>query len=326
MRLRDQAETGFHKFFHENEFVKVHTPALTANDCEGGGETFSVATDVPKGVGADPLAEFFGRRVNLTVSGQLHLEVLTGAFKRVYNFNQSFRAEPSQTGRHLSEFWMVEAECAFMDKLSTLMDVEEAMVRSVTQNLLDNSAADLEFFAKSNEPLAKLIKKLVDPAQYARVSYTEAIDILQRAESKAQFQFKPQWGQGLQSEHERYLATTHFAGPVFVTDYPTQIKPFYMLANPDGRTVACMDMLVPGPCELLGGSLREHDYVRLKQRVHELGFEDGSLDWYVGLRKYGTTPHGGFGIGFERFLQMLTGLESVRDIIPFPRYAGRCQY
>ncbi|KAI7826381.1 asparaginyl-tRNA synthetase [Kickxella alabastrina] len=291
-RLRDQAEIGLHKFFHDHDFMRIHTPALTTNDCEGGGETFNV--------------------VNLTVSGQLHLEVFAGAFKRVYNFNQSFRAEPSQTGRHLSEFWMLEAECAFMNDLPTLVNIEEEMIRSTTQHIADTAGTDLDFFLHKNEDWASF--------------YTEAIDILQRADAKAKFSFKPQWGQGLQSEHERYLATTHFAGPVFVTDYPADIKSFYMLPNPDGRTVACMDLLVPGPCELLGGSLRDHDYQRLKSKVESLGFEEGSLDWYLDLRKYGSTPHGGFGMGFERYIQMITGLESVRDIIPFPRHAGRCQY
>ncbi|KAJ2020934.1 asparaginyl-tRNA synthetase [Coemansia sp. S16] len=321
-RLRDYAEVGLHKFFHDNEFVRIHTPALTANDCEGGGETFNVVT-----LGTEhPESDFFGKRVNLTVSGQLHLEVFAGAFKRVYALNPAFRAEPSQTGRHLSEFWMLEAECAFVDSLSTLVGVEEEMVRSTTRFLVENAGAELDFFARDNERLAQLVRRLTDQKPYARITYTEAIDILQRADPVANFAFKPRWGQGLQSEHERYLATSHFEGPVFVTDYPAAIKPFYMLPNPDGRTVACMDLLVPGPCELLGGSLREHDYGRLKSAIEAQGFEEGSLDWYLNLRKYGTTPHAGFGMGFERFIQMVTGLDSVRDIIPFPRHTGRCQY
>ncbi|KAJ2000375.1 asparaginyl-tRNA synthetase [Coemansia thaxteri] len=321
-RLRHCAEKGLHKFFHDNEFVRVHTPALTSNDCEGGGETFSVTTSGTE----NPETDFFNKRVNLTVSGQLHLEVFAGAFKRVYNFNPAFRAEPSQTGRHLSEFWMVEAECAFVDSLSTLVSVEEEMVRSTTQFLVDNAGPELDFFARDSDRLGPLMRRLADQQPYVCITYTEAIDILQRADPLAKFQFKPRWGQGLQSEHERYLATTHFEGPVFVTDYPVAIKPFYMLPNPDGRTVACMDLLVPGPCELLGGSLREHDYSQLKGAIESKGFEMESLDWYLSLRKHGTTPHAGFGMGFERFLQMVTGLESVRDIIPFPRHAGRCQY
>ncbi|KAJ1720385.1 asparaginyl-tRNA synthetase [Coemansia erecta] len=322
-RLRDQAEVGLHTFFHENEFVRIHTPALTSNDCEGGGETFTATIS-----GSDhPETDFFGKKVNLTVSGQLHLEVFAGAFKRVYNFNQAFRAEPSQTGRHLSEFWMIEAECAFVNNLSTLINVEEEMIRSTTQYLVDKAGADLGFFSHKNEPLTRLIQKLTDRhQQFARISYTEAIDILQKADEKAKFVYKPQWGNDLQSEHERYLAATHFAGPVFVTDYPADIKSFYMMPNPDSRTVACTDLLVPGPCELAGGSLREYDYNRLSKKVDELGFEQGSLDWYLDLRKFGSTPHGGFGMGFERYIQMITGLESVRDIIPFPRHAGRCQY
>ncbi|KAJ2829679.1 asparaginyl-tRNA synthetase [Coemansia erecta] len=321
-RLRDCAETGLHKFFHENDFMRIHTPALTSNDCEGGGETFNLVTSGTKNAETD----FFGRKVNLTVSAQLHLEVFTNAFKRAYTFSQTFRAEPSQTGRHLSEFWMVEAECAFVDRLSTLLDVEEEMIRSTTRYLANTAEVDLGFFLKDSESLAKLVRRLSDSQQYPRITYTEAIDILQQADTKAKFVYKPQWGHGLQSEHERYLATTHFEGPVFVTDYPVDIKPFYMLPNADGRTVACMDLLVPGPCELMGGSLRDHDHERLNRKVQALGFEEGSLDWYVNLRKFGTTPHGGYGMGFERYLQMLTGLESVRDIIPFPRHAGRCQY
>ncbi|KAJ2742737.1 asparaginyl-tRNA synthetase [Coemansia sp. BCRC 34301] len=321
-RLRDCAEIALHKFFHDNEFVRIHTPALTANDCEGGGETFSVAT-----LGCEhPELDFFGKRVNLTVSGQLHLEVFAGAFKRVYTLNPAFRAEPSQTGRHLSEFWMLEAECAFVDRLSTLVSVEEEMVRSTTQFLLDNASAELDYFSRDNERLARLVRRLTDQQPYARITYSEAIHILQQADATANFVFKPRWGHGLQSEHERYLAASHFDGPVFVTDYPAAIKPFYMLPNADGQTVACMDLLVPGPCELLGGSLREHNYCRLKSAIDAQGFEEGSLDWYLNLRKYGTTPHAGFGMGFERFIQMVTGLDSVRDIIPFPRHAGRCQY
>ncbi|PIA16923.1 Asparaginyl-tRNA synthetase [Coemansia reversa NRRL 1564] len=320
-RLRDCAEMGLHKFFHDHSFVRIHTPALTSNDCEGGGETFNVESTASRYAATG----FFDKKVNLTVSGQLHLEVFAGAFKRVYSLNPAFRAEPSQTGRHLSEFWMLEAECAFVDCLETLLDVEEQMVRSATQYLVDNAGEDLDFFARDKSHLTQLVRRLIDKQPYPRISYTEAIDILQRVDS-ATFSVVPQWGQGLQSEHERYLATKYFDGPVFVTDYPAAIKPFYMLPNPDGRTVACMDMLVPGPCELMGGSLRDHDYERLKNRVDKLGFEKGSLDWYTDLRKFGSTPHGGFGMGFERYLQMLTGIESVRDIIPFPRHFGRCQY
>ncbi|KAJ1733902.1 asparaginyl-tRNA synthetase [Coemansia biformis] len=329
-RLRSCAEMGVHQVLHDNEFVRIHTPALTANDCEGGGETFSVFAGGHPGAGhpatGQPGDGFFGSNVNLTVSGQLHLEVYAAAFKRVYTFNPAFRAEPSQTGRHLSEFWMVEAECAFIDSLSTLMDVGEGLVRSTTQHLVDHTGDELGFFAHDNEARATLVRRLTDRQPYPRISYTEAIDILQRADAAAKFEFKPQWGRALQSEHERYLATSHFQGPVFVTDYPADTKPFYMRPNPDGRTVACMDLLVPGPCELMGGSLRDHDYEHLRRRVESQGFADGSLDWYLDLRRYGSTPHGGFGMGFERYLQMLTGLESVRDLIPFPRYAGRCQH
>ncbi|KAJ2092120.1 asparaginyl-tRNA synthetase [Coemansia sp. RSA 986] len=321
-RLRDHTEMGLHKFFHDNEFVRIHTPTITTNDCEGGGETFQLATPGTE----NPASDFFGKKVNLTVSGQLHLEVYSNAFKRVYNFNQAFRAEPSQTGRHLSEFWMVEAECAFVRKLEQLLSVEEQMIRSTTQYLLDNAGNELDFFAQKHEALAKLVQRIVSSEPYVRITYTEAIDILQKADASQKFVFKPQWGQGLQSEHERYLATKHFDGPVFVTDYPAEIKPFYMLPNPGGKTVACMDLLVPGPCELLGGSLREHDFGRIKDKIKAFGIEKGSLDWYTSLRRYGTTPHGGFGMGFERYIQMVTGLESIRDIIPFPRHSGRCLY
>ncbi|KAJ2553817.1 asparaginyl-tRNA synthetase [Coemansia sp. RSA 1933] len=321
-RLRDHAEMGLHKFFHDSEFVRIHTPTITSNDCEGGGETFQLATPGSK----DRVSDFFGKPVNMTVSGQLHLEVYSNAFKRVYNFNPAFRAELSQTGRHLSEFWMVEAECAFVRKLDQLLSVEEQMIRSTTQYLLDNSGNELGHFTQNNKPLENLVQRLASSEPFSRITYTEAIDILQKADASQDFAFKPQWGRGLQSEHERYLATDHFSGPLFVTDYPAEIKPFYMLPNPDGRTVACMDLLVPGPCELLGGSLREHDLGRLKDKIKACGIEEGLLDWYTSLRRYGTTPHGGFGMGFERYIQMITGLDNVRDIIPFPRYAGRCLY
>ncbi|KAJ2695819.1 asparaginyl-tRNA synthetase [Coemansia spiralis] len=324
-RLRSSAEMGVHSVLHDNDFVRIHTPALTANDCEGGGETFSVVAAGQK-AGGQPDTGFFGRNVNLTVSGQLHLEVYAAAFKRVYTFSPAFRAEPSQTGRHLSEFWMVEAECAFVDSLATLLDVAEELVRATTQHLVDTAGPELAFFARDRNELAALARRLTDREPYPRVSYTEAITILQRAHTTAKFAFAPQWGHALQSEHERYLATRHFQGPVFVTDYPAETKPFYMRPNPDGRTVACMDLLVPGPCELMGGSLRDHDHERLGRRIEDMGFADGSLDWYRSLRQFGSTPHGGFGMGFERYLQMLTGLDSVRDIIPFPRYAGRCQH
>ncbi|KAJ2772866.1 asparaginyl-tRNA synthetase [Coemansia nantahalensis] len=324
-RLRSSAEMGVHRVLHDNEFVRIHTPTLTANDCEGGGETFGVTT-AGQHAGGAPEAGFFGRNVNLTVSGQLHLEVYAAAFKRVYSFNPAFRAEPSQTGRHLSEFWMVEAECAFVDSLATLMGVAEELVRATTRHLVDTAGDELGFFARDKEALAALVRRLTDREPYPRVSYTEAIAILQRADATAKFAFTPQWGRALQSEHERYLATHHFGGPVFVTDYPADTKPFYMRPNPDGRTVACMDLLVPGPCELMGGSLRDHDHEALGRRIDGMGFADGSLDWYHSLRRFGSTPHGGFGMGFERYLQMLTGLESVRDIVPFPRYAGRCQH
>ncbi|KAJ2511755.1 asparaginyl-tRNA synthetase [Coemansia sp. RSA 2049] len=323
-RLRSHAEMGLHRFFHENEFVRVHTPAITANDCEGGGETFQLTT--PGSESTDPASDFFGKRVNLTVSGQLHLEIYNNAFKRVYNFNQAFRAEPSQTGRHLSEFWMVEAECAFVHSLDPLLGLVEQMVQSTTRYLLDNAGDELGFFAQKNEALASLVQRIASSEPFARITYTEAIDILQKADALQKFVFRPRWGQDLQSEHERYLATKHFNGPVFVTDYPAEIKPFYMLPNTDGKTVACMDLLVPGPCELLGGSLREHDFERISHKIRSLGIEEGSLDWYTSLRKYGSVPHGGFGMGFERYIQMVTGLESVRDIIPFPRHAGRCLY
>ncbi|KAJ2385212.1 asparaginyl-tRNA synthetase [Coemansia sp. RSA 2559] len=321
-RLRDHAEMGLHKFFHDNEFVRIHTPTITSNDCEGGGETFQLATPGTE----NPASDFFGKSVNLTVSGQLHLEVYSSAFKRVYNFNPAFRAEPSQTGRHLAEFWMVEAECAFVHKLEQLLDVEEQMIRSTTQYLLNNAGNELGFFAQKTEALTKLVQQIVSSTPFTRITYTEAIEILQKADVSQKFVFKPQWGQGLQSEHERYLATEYFGGPVFVTNYPAETKPFYMLPNSDEKTVACMDLLVPGPCELLGGSLREHDLGRIEDKIKAFGIEEGSLDWYASLRRYGTTPHGGFGMGFERYIQMVTGLESVRDIIPFPRHSGRCLY
>ncbi|KAJ1920055.1 asparaginyl-tRNA synthetase [Mycoemilia scoparia] len=325
LRLRDFAERGFSRFFADNEFLRVHTPILTSNDCEGGGETFNATTE--KATLEEAENSFFGRKVNLTVSGQLHAEVAASAFPRVYTFGPVFRAEPSLTGRHLAEFWMLEAECAFITSLSQLMDVIEESIKSTTRYIQDMADADLALFSKWVYPeLEKRLSSITTQKAYPRITYTEAIEILQKATPREPFEFAPKWGSGLQSEHEKYLSSEHFESPVFVTDYPIEVKPFYMLANPDGRTVACMDLLVPGPCELAGGSLREHSHDKLLARITDLGMEAESLDWYLDLRKFGTTPHGGFGIGFDRYIQMLTGLESIRDIIPFPRYYGRCQY
>ncbi|KAJ1673016.1 asparaginyl-tRNA synthetase, partial [Spiromyces aspiralis] len=303
----------------------------------GGGETFFAATsgsrlsaaadrpatgDVRQDAVAGMERGFFGKRVNLTVSGQLHAEVIASAMPRVYTFGPVFRAEPSQTGRHLAEFWMLEVECAFIDKLSQLMDIIEASVKRATQYLQEVASEDLGLFNRWVFPgLDRRLMAITATRPYPRMTYTEAVEVLRRAQPREPFRYEPKWGVGLQSEHERYLATAYCKGPVFVTDYPKAVKPFYMLPNPDGRTVACMDLLVPGPCELAGGSMREHRLEMLQRSIEEFGMSAESLDWYLDLRRHGTVPHGGFGVGFERYIQMITGLESIRDVVPFPRYA-----
>ena len=323
-RVRGQAAYALHEFFHKNGFTYVHTPIFTGSDCEGAGEMFQVTTldlnDVPKTEDGkvDYSKDFFKRPVNLTVSGQLEAEAMAMAFGKVYTFGPTFRAEKSFTTRHAAEFWMIEPEMAFCD-LSGYMDTAEAMTKYVIRYVLDNCPDEMAFF---NQFIDKgLIERLelVANSEFGRISYTEAIEILKKNNKK--FQFPVEWGVDIQTEHERYLTEVVFKKPVFVTDYPKEIKSFYMKQNADGRTVAAADMLVPGIGELIGGSQREEDYDKLVTRMDELGLDKSSYDWYLNLRKFGGVEHAGYGLGFERMIMYLTGIQNIRDVLPFPRTA-----
>ncbi len=323
-RVRSVAAFAIHKFFQENGFVYSHSPILTGSDCEGAGEMFHVTNfdlnDVPKTEdGAiDYEQDFFGRAANLTVSGQLEAEVMAMAFGKVYTFGPTFRAEKSFTTRHAAEFWMIEPEIAFCD-LAGYMDNAEAMTKYVIKDLLANCPDELAFFNQFIDKGLLERLKLVADSDFARITYTEAIEILEKKNKT--FQFPVEWGTDIQTEHERYLTEVVFKKPVFVTDYPKEIKSFYMKQNADGKTVAAADMLVPGIGELIGGSQREEDYDKLITRMQELGLDTETYDWYLDLRKFGTVEHAGYGLGFERLLMYVTGIANIRDVLPFPRTA-----
>ncbi|MGE4299267.1 MAG: asparagine--tRNA ligase [Desulfovibrionaceae bacterium] len=328
LRIRSEAAYGVHTFFRDRGFFHVHTPILTGSDCEGAGEMFRVTTlplgytpPAQAGIAADaaqgPYAEdFFGREANLTVSGQLEAECAALALDKVYTFGPTFRAENSNTPRHAAEFWMIEPEFAFAD-LTDNMDLAEDLVRTLTVHMLDHCAADLELFANwvDKELMANL--ECTARETFARVSYAEAMDILAR--SGETFEYPVGFGQDMQTEHERYLAERHFKKPVIVFDYPKEIKAFYMRQNDDGKTVAAMDLLVPRIGELVGGSQREERLDVLERRIDELRLSREHLWWYLDLRRFGSVPHAGFGLGFERFLMMVTGITNIRDVVPFPR-------
>ena len=323
-RVRSATAHAIHCFFQDQGFVYVHTPIITASDCEGAGEMFRVTTLDPQN---PPLTEdgqvdfsqdFFGKPANLTVSGQLNAENFAMAFGDVYTFGPTFRAENSNTQRHAAEFWMIEPEMAFCD-LNGYMDTAEAMTKYVIRYVLDNCPDEMAFF---NQFIDKgLIERLelVANSEFGRISYTEAIEILKKNNKK--FQFPVEWGVDIQTEHERYLTEVVFKKPVFVTDYPKEIKSFYMKQNPDGKTVAAADMLVPGIGELIGGSQREENYDKLVARMDELGMDKTNYDWYLNLRKFGGVEHAGYGLGFERMIMYLTGIQNIRDVLPFPRTA-----
>ncbi|SAM00158.1 hypothetical protein [Absidia glauca] len=314
LRIRHAAGEGLQKFYSDQEFIQVNTPLLTSSDCEGGGEVFNVAP-----------SDFFKKPVYLTVSGQLHAEIMATSMGRVYTFGPVFRAEESMTSRHLAEFWMAEAEMAFIDELDQLLDVTEASIQQTTLHVMDKCLDDLTFFNQwVDKRLLDRLRTSVDKP-FVRMTYTEAIDTLQR--SKKTFQFPTTWGSSLQSEHERYLASDDCCGrPVFVTDYPKELKPFYMRENPDGKTVGCFDLLIPGIGELVGGSMREDRYDVLQQKMKAANMNCEDYQWYLDLRKYGSAPHGGYGIGFERLMLWLTGLDNVREVVPIPRWVGHCKY
>ena len=323
-RVRSLIAYAIHTFFMERGFVYVHTPLITSSDCEGAGEMFQVTTldlqNVPKNEDGtvDYSQDFFEKPVNLTVSGQLEAEAMAMAFGKVYTFGPTFRAEKSFTTRHAAEFWMIEPEMAFCD-LNGYMDNAEAMIKYVIRYVLDNCPDEMAFF---NQFIDKgLIERLelVANSEFGRITYTEAIEILKKNNKK--FQFPVEWGVDIQTEHERYLTEVVYKKPVFVTDYPKEIKSFYMKQNADGKTVAAADMLVPGIGELIGGSQREEDYGKLVARMDELGMDKTNYEWYLNLRKFGGVEHAGYGLGFERMIMYLTGIQNIRDVLPFPRTA-----
>ncbi|MDD2561580.1 MAG: asparagine--tRNA ligase [Eubacteriales bacterium] len=328
-RVRSLAAQAIHAFFAKRGFVYVQTPIITTSDAEGAGEMFHVTTlDVetpPKtsGGGVDFSKDFFGKPASLTVSGQLQAEAYALAFGDVYTFGPTFRAENSNTARHAAEFWMVEPEIAFAD-LKDNMALAEDMVREVIAEVMAKAPDELNFLNSfvDKELLARLT--LVRESAFARISYTEAVDIL-NASGQA-FEYPVSWGMDLQTEHERYLTEKHFKRPVFVTDYPKDIKAFYMRMNEDDRTVAAVDLLVPGIGELIGGSQREERYDRLLERITQMGLEAGEYSWYLDLRRFGSVKHAGFGLGFERFVMYLTGMTNIRDVLPFPRTVGNAAF
>ena len=326
-RIRSVAAYAIHSFFNERGFVYVHTPLITGSDCEGAGAMFQVTTlDLNKIAESGKVEygrDFFGKPAALTVSGQLNVETYAMAFSNVYTFGPTFRAERSNTPRHAAEFWMIEPEMAFAD-LSDDMDVAEAMVKYVINYVMDHCAEELEFLnAFVDKGLLDRLHNVVDN-EFVRLTYTEAINILEPI--KDRFEFPIFWGCDLQSEHERYITETVYGKPVFLTDYPKEIKAFYMKLNPDGKTVAAADLLVPGIGELIGGSQREDDLALLEKRIEELGMNKADYDWYLNLRKYGSVTHSGFGLGFERMIMYLTGIGNIRDVIPFPRTVSNLDY
>ena len=327
-RVRSLTAYALHKFFQERGFVYVHTPIITGSDCEGAGEMFRVTTmdmeNIPKteNGAVDYTQDFFGKETSLTVSGQLNAETYAQAFGNVYTFGPTFRAENSNTTRHAAEFWMLEPEMAFAD-LEDDMDLAEDMLKYVINYVMENAPEEMNFFNSFVDK--RLIDRLTNVAtsEFARITYTDAIEILKKHNDK--FEFKVSWGIDLQTEHERYLTEEVYKRPVFVTDYPKDIKAFYMKQNPDGKTVAAVDCLVPGIGEIIGGSQREDDYEKLATRMEELGMKTEDYGFYMDLRKYGSTRHAGFGLGFERCIMYLTGMGNIRDVIPFPRTVNNCE-
>ena len=321
-RVRSLVAYAIHKFFQEQNFVYVHTPIITGSDCEGAGEMFRITTlpleDLPRTEDGniDYSQDFFGKETNLTVSGQLEAETFALAFRNIYTFGPTFRAENSNTARHASEFWMIEPEMAFAD-LTRNMEVAEAMIKYIINYVLENAPEEMQFF---NSFVDKgLLDRLnhIANSDFGRVTYTEAVDLLLK--SGKEFQYPVAWGIDLQTEHERYLTEEIFKKPVFVTDYPKDIKAFYMRLNDDGKTVAACDLLVPGVGEIIGGSQREERYDVLTARMAELGLKEEDYWWYLDLRKYGGVKHSGYGLGFERIIMYITGMSNIRDVLPFPR-------
>ena len=323
-KIRSLAAQAIHRYFGDNGYVYVNTPILTASDCEGAGEMFQVTTldlDNMKGK-ADYSKDFFGKKTGLTVSGQLEAETFAMAFSKVYTFGPTFRAENSNTKTHMSEFWMIEPEIAFCD-LEGLMDIEENMLKYIIKYCLEKGKDELEFLDKFVEAgLLEKLQKLVS-SKFTRISHEEVIKILK--EAPVDFEFTPEYGEDIAKEHEKYI-TEYFNGPVFITNWPKDIKAFYMKQNDDGKTVAAVDLEIPGVGELMGGSQREESYEKLVARMKELDMDESELYWYVNLRKYGSCIHSGFGLGFERLIMYITGMENIRDVIPYYRTPGNCEF
>ncbi len=327
-RVRSLAAYAIHKFFQERDFVYVHTPLITGSDCEGAGEMFQVTTmdlnNIPmtEDGKVDFTQDFFHKPTNLTVSGQLNGETYAMAFRNIYTFGPTFRAENSNTTRHAAEFWMIEPEIAFAD-LKDDMVLAENMIKYIIRYVLENAPEEMNFFNSFvDKGLLERLHNVLN-SEFGHVTYTEAIELLEKHNDE--FDYKVSWGCDLQTEHERYLTEQIFKKPVFVTDYPKEIKAFYMKLNEDGKTVAAMDCLVPGIGEIIGGSQREDDYEKLTKRMEELGLKKEDYDFYLDLRKYGSARHAGFGLGFERCVMYLTGMGNIRDVIPFPRTVNNCE-
>ncbi len=326
-RVRSLAAYAIHRYFQERNFIYVHTPLITGSDCEGAGEMFQVTTldleNVPKlpDGSVDFSKDFFNKQTSLTVSGQLNGETFAMAFRNIYTFGPTFRAENSNTTRHAAEFWMIEPEMAFAD-LQDDMQVAEGMLKYVIRYVMEQAPEEMRFFNQFvDKGLLERLNHVVE-SEFAHVTYTEAVELLEK--NNDHFDYKVSWGCDLQTEHERYLTEQIFKRPVFVTDYPKEIKAFYMKQNPDGKTVAAMDCLVPGSGEIIGGSQREDDYGKLQTRMQELGLKEEDYKFYLDLRKYGSARHAGFGLGFERLIMYITGMGNIRDVIPFPRTVNNC--
>jgi len=313
-KIRSEISFAIHQFLHSNGFAYIHTPLITGVDSEGAGETFAVSLKEK---------DFFGKDACLTVTGQLHLESMLAGLGDAYTFGPTFRAENSNTTRHLSEFWMIEPEITFCD-LNSMIDFSEKFIKAIVQHVTLNCREELDFCSKFiDKTLVERIHTILN-SNFPRITYTKAIEVL--LQSNQNFHFPVQWGMDLKTEHERYLAEKHFKGPVYVTDYPKDLKAFYMKLNEDAKTVAAVDLLVPGVGEILGGSERENRYSVLKSRIIERGMTLENYKWYLDLRKYGGTPSSGFGVGLERLIMYLTGIENIRDVIPYPRAVDNLEY
>lgn len=325
-RIRSVAAMAIHTYFQEKGFVYLHAPLITASDCEGAGEMFQVTTldldRIASSGKVDYSKDFFGKKASLTVSGQLQGETFAMAFRNIYTFGPTFRAENSNTKTHASEFWMIEPEMAFCD-LNGLMDIEEDMLKFIVKYVLEHAKDEIEFCNQFVEKgLIEKLEKLIS-SKFVRITHEEVIKILK--EAKVDFEFTPEYGEDIAKEHEKYI-TEYFNGPVFITDWPKDIKAFYMKQNEDGKTVAAVDLEVPGAGELMGGSQREEDYEKLKKRMEEMNVSEEGMEWYLNLRRFGGCVHSGFGMGFERLLIYLTGVENIRDVIPYPRTPGNCEF